>query len=172
MMNQEHIVYNKNDDTFVENEETIVKEASQKTGKFVVNRRKDENLDLVLMHDGEEYVWTIDIDDIEDVFNLFGKSNKFPAEIATNRQGGIKLDQGDVLFGVQRHGYHEYKLDGDKFKTRLHARVVPVDGKDTWVIWTGLKQEMLDDSEDEGLIDITKDRNKKLTLSNKNERDA
>ena len=172
LMNQEHIVYNKNDDTFVENEETIVKEASQKTGKFVVNRRKDENLDLVLMHDGEEYVWTIDIDDIEDVFNLFGKSNKFPAEIATNRQGGIKLDQGDVLFGVQRHGYHEYKLDGDRFKTRLHARVVPVDGKDTWVIWTGLKQEMLDDSEDEGLIDITKDRNKKLTLSNKNERDA
>ena len=172
LMNQEHIVYNKANDTFEDNEEMIVKDASQKTGKFVVNKREDNNLDLVLMYEKDRYIWTIDIDDIEDVFNLFGKSNKFPAEIATNSQGGTKLDEGEVIFGVQRHGYHEYKLDGDKFKTRLHARVVPVDGKDTWVIWTGLKQEMLDDSEDEGLIDITQDRNKKLTLSNKNERDA
>jgi hypothetical protein len=45
---------------------------------------------------------------------------------------------------------------------------VPIDGEDSWVVFTGIKQEMLDSSEDDGLIDITKDRNKKLTLSNVN----
>jgi len=120
------------------------------------------------MYDDMTFGWTIDIDNDEDIFNLFGKSNKYPAEISTNLQNGYKLDEGDVEFGVQRHGYHEYRLDGDKFKTRLHARVVPIDGEDSWVVFTGIKQEMLDSSEDDGLIDITKDRNKKLTLSNVN----
>tara|TARA_Y100001972_G_C7608967_1_gene305227 strand:- start:454 stop:1182 length:729 start_codon:yes stop_codon:yes gene_type:complete len=165
MMTQEQFVYDKMKDTFEENEEVIVKDASQKMGKFVVNKREDDNLDLILMYDDMTFGWTIDIDNDEDIFNLFGKSNKYPAEISTNLQNGYKLDEGDVEFGVQRHGYHEYRLDGDKFKTRLHARVVPIDGEDSWVVFTGIKQEMLDSSEDDGLIDITKDRNKKLTLS-------
>jgi hypothetical protein len=168
MMNQNHFIYDKTRDTFEENEEVIAKDATQKMGKFVVNKRKDDNLDLVLMYDDMTFGWTIDIDNDEDIFNLFGKSNKYPAEISTNLQNGYKLDEGDVEFGVQRHGYHEYRLDGDKFKTRLHARVVPIDGEDSWVVFTGIKQEMLDSSEDDGLIDITKDRNKKLTLSNVN----
>ncbi len=166
MMNQNHFVYDKAKDTFEENEEVIAKDATQKMGKFVVNKRKDDNLDLVLMYDDMRFGWTIDIEDTEDIFNLFGKSNKYPAEISTNLQGGDKLDEGEVEFGVQRHGYHEYRLNGDKFKTRLHARVVPIDGEDSWIVFTGIKQEMLDSSEDDGLIDITKDRNKKLTLSN------
>ena len=166
MMSQNHFVYDKTKDTFEENEEVIAKDASQKMGKFVVNKRKDDNLDLVLMYDDMRFGWTIDIEDTEDIFNLFGKSNKYPAEISTNLQGGDKLDEGEVEFGVQRHGYHEYRLNGDKFKTRLHARVVPIDGEDSWIVFTGIKQEMLDSSEDDGLIDITKDRNKKLTLSN------
>jgi len=168
MMNQEQFVYDKTKDTFEENEEVIAKDATQKMGKFVVNKREDDNLDLILMYDDMTFGWTIDIDNDEDIFNLFGKSNKYPAEISTNLQNGYKLDEGDVEFGVQRHGYHEYRLDGDKFKTRLHARVVPIDGEDSWVVFTGIKQEMLDSSEDDGLIDITKDRNKKLTLSNVN----
>ena len=166
MMSQNHFVYDKAKDTFEENEEVIAKDATQKMGKFVVNKRKDDNLDLVLMYDDMRFGWTIDIEDTEDIFNLFGKSNKYPAEISTNLQGGDKLDEGEVEFGVQRHGYHEYRLNGDKFKTRLHARVVPIDGEDSWIVFTGIKQEMLDSSEDDGLIDITKDRNKKLTLSN------
>jgi len=166
MMNQNHFVYDKAKDTFEENEEVIAKDATQKMGKFVVNKRKDDNLDLVLMYDDMRFGWTIDIEDTEDIFNLFGKSNKYPDEISTNLQGGDKLDEGEVEFGVQRHGYHEYRLNGDKFKTRLHARVVPIDGEDSWIVFTGIKQEMLDSSEDDGLIDITKDRNKKLTLSN------
>ena len=53
---------------------------------------------------------------------------------------------------------------GDKFETRLHFRVVPVDEQNKWLAWTGYKQTMLDDEEDEGLWDIYNDRHKKLTM--------
>ncbi len=33
------------------------------------------------------------------------------------------IDEGDVELGVQRHGYHEYFLEGNKFETKLHFRV-------------------------------------------------
>ena len=74
------------------------------------------------------------------------------------------LDKGEIELGVQRHGYHEYRINGDRFDTRLHFRVVPVDGEDTWVVWTGYKQEMLDKKENEDLWDISQDRFKKLTM--------
>ena len=66
--------------------------------------------------------------------------------------------------GVQKHCYHEYKLEGDKFDTRLHLRVIPVKKQDTWLAWTGIKQKMLERSDDEGIWDITEDRYKKLTM--------
>ena len=36
--------------------------------------------------------------------------------------------------------------------------------QDKWVVWTGVKQKMLDTKEDEGIWDITEDRFKKLTM--------
>ena len=65
--------------------------------------------------------------------------------------------------GVQRHGYHEYALDGNKFETRFHVRVIPIDGKDVWLAWTGIKQEMVEPESDEGIWDITQDKNASLT---------
>jgi hypothetical protein len=109
-------------------------------------------------------VWIIDIKDSEDIYNLFGKSGKFPAQIGERSQPSKLLDKGALTLGVQKHGYHEYKLDGDKFKTRLHFRVVPVQDQDKWIVWTGVKQKMLDTKEDEGIWDITEDRFKKLTM--------
>ena len=55
-------------------------------------------------------------------------------------------------------------MEGDKFETRLHLRVVPIDEKDTWITWTGKKQTMLNENEDKGIWDITEDRYKKLDL--------
>ena len=46
----------------------------------------------------------------------------------------------------------------------MHFRVVPVNEEDTWLVWTGYKQEMLDSKEDEGIWDLSKDRFKKLTI--------
>ena len=74
------------------------------------------------------------------------------------------LDSGELIFGVQRDGYHEYRMEGDKFQSRIHFRVVPLDEKKSWIVFTGKKQEMLEDSSDEGIIDITKDKYSNLQL--------
>ena len=74
------------------------------------------------------------------------------------------MDKGKIELGVQKDGYHEYRINGDKFETRLHFRVVPVKEQDKWLVWTGFKQEMLDSSEDKGLWDISEDSHKKLTM--------
>ena len=41
---------------------------------------------------------------------------------------------------------------------------MPVNEEDTWLVWTGVKQKMLDADKDEGIWDITEDRHKKLTM--------
>ena len=67
------------------------------------------------------------------------------------------LDKGSIELGIQRNGYHEYRLDGDKFQTRIHFRVVPLEEKKSWVAWTGKKQEMLDDKSNPNKWNITED---------------
>ena len=149
---------------FTSSNSLIKEEEDNKKGTFKLYKRKDENLDLIINYKGKELIWTIDIDKEKDIFNLFGKANKYPAEIARNSNVKDIVDKGEILIGVQKHGYHEYKLLGDKFETRLHFRVVPVDEQNKWLAWTGYKQTMLDDEEDEGLWDIYNDRHKKLTM--------
>ena len=150
---------------FTYNNLHISKETKEEdVGKYMLYLRKDKNINLVIDYKDKTMAWTIDIEDAEDIFNLFGKAGKFPAEITNNIDREELLDKGEIELGVQRHGYHEYRINGDRFDTRLHFRVVPVDDKDTWVVWTGYKQEMLDKKENEDLWDISQDRFKKLTM--------
>jgi len=137
-------------------------------GKFVIKRREDENIDFIIEYKDKRNAWTIEIEDSEDIFNLFGKSGKYPAIVAKNLDSGKTLDKGELLLGVQKQGYHEYKLNGDKFDTRIHIRVLPVDEKNTWLAWTGKKQEMLPLDEDEKLWDITKDKYANLEFPKEN----
>ena len=65
---------------------------------------------------------------------------------------------------MQRNGYHEYFLNGDKFDTRLHYRVVRIKGEDRWVAFTSVKQSKVDSKTDEGIWDVNDDSNKKLLL--------
>ena len=150
--------------TYTENPVMITKKDESKQALYKLSIREDDNLELVITYKDEDMVWIIDIKDSEDIYNLFGKSGKFPAQIGERSQPSKLLDKGALTLGVQKHGYHEYKLDGDKFRTRLHFRVVPVQDQDKWVVWTGVKQKMLDTKEDEGIWDITEDRFKKLTM--------
>ena len=66
--------------------------------------------------------------------------------------------------GVQRHGYHEYILTGNKFDTKFHVRVIPVEGKDRWLAWTGIEQTPVDPETDDGLWDIREDKDFKLKI--------
>jgi hypothetical protein len=149
------------------NDKVIIKDATQKSkeGRYKLYVRKDDNLDLVIEVNDITMAWTIDIEDNEDIYNLFGKAGKFPAQMSSKTQKEKLLDKGKILLGVQKHGYHEYKIDGNKFKTRLHFRVVPVKGEDKWLVWTGYKQKMLDADEDMGIWDIHEDRHKNLGMA-------
>ena len=74
------------------------------------------------------------------------------------------IDSGELIFGVQKDGYHEYRLDGKKFQTRMHFRVVPLEEKQTWVAWTGTKQTMLDKDSNENVWQLSEDKYSNLEL--------
>jgi len=167
LIRQEDIIYHSSDNLFSANEEVIAKQnkINPKEGSFTIQEREDKNLDFIINVGDKLMAWVFDLESTSDIYNLFGKSGKFPAKILnSNVKKGKVVDSGKLILGVQKHGYHEYKLEGDKFDTRLHLRVVPIDDKDTWITWTGKKQRMLDTKEDEGIWDILEDRNKNLTL--------
>jgi hypothetical protein len=170
---QKLLAWMKNQDAFVflspnkfdVSPENIEKdEDAELTGEFEIRQRDDGNLDFIIMTEKDKMAWLIDLDKPEDIFDLFGKSGKFPAMVSEKVDSTKVIDSGELIFGVQRDGYHEYRMEGDKFQTRIHFRVVPLDEKKSWIVFTGKKQEMLDDSSDEGIIDITKDKFSNLEL--------
>ena len=101
--------------------------------------------------------WTIDIENEEEMFDLFGAAGKYPAEVAKTVDKGKIIDSGKIRLGIQRDGYHEYFLEGNKFETKMHYRVIKIDGKDM-AIWTGFKQEPADKEGDKGKWNIYQDR--------------
>tara|TARA_R100000995_G_scaffold84082_1_gene61695 strand:+ start:5626 stop:8142 length:2517 start_codon:yes stop_codon:yes gene_type:complete len=133
-------------------------------GNFKLYLRDDENLNLVIKLKNESLNWLIDLEKDDDIFALFGKANKYPAQVAQNLSKKQVIDSGKIKLGVQRTGYHEYFLEGNKFETKMHFRVIEVDGKEMWLAWTGYKQEPADKEGDSGLWDIYEDRYSKLEL--------
>tara|TARA_R110000822_G_scaffold212835_4_gene348212 strand:+ start:14634 stop:17102 length:2469 start_codon:yes stop_codon:yes gene_type:complete len=146
---------------------TEIQKETEPTAQFKVYSRKDGNLDFIVNYKGENLSWYIDLDSDDDIFSLFGKATKFPAEISTNISKEKLIDSGDVEIGVQRHGYHEYILNGNKFETKLHFRVVPVKGEEMWLAWTGYEQKPVDKDTDEGIWNIYEDKYKDLKYKNK-----
>ena len=139
-------------------------EEEQLTGEYEVRQRDDGNIDFIIETEDDRMAWLIDIEKPTDIYELFGKSGKYPAMVSEKIDSTKVLDKGELIFGVQRHGYHEYRMEGDKFQSRIHFRVVPLDEKKSWIVFTGKKQEMLDDSSDEGIINIKQDKFSNLEL--------
>jgi hypothetical protein len=135
-----------------------------RSGQFKLYARKDENLNLAILLEDKTMIWNIRINSVDDVFNLFGKSKKFPAQVEENVDKTKLIDEGDITLGVQRHGYHEYFLEGNKFESKLHFRVVPMEGEEYWVAFTSVKQTPVEEKTDDGVWDIYADKNKKLTF--------
>jgi hypothetical protein len=153
------ILYDPKKKSFKADKSILMKES---VGQFKIIRKEDGNVDLVIDADKMRNVWTIRLEDSEDIYDLFGKSGKYPAIVGEYSGEGKTLDEGKLTFGMQKHGYHEYKIIGDKFETRMHFRVVPVNEKRAWLTWTGKKQDMLDYKGDSDLQDISKDKYKDL----------
>lgn len=133
-------------------------------GEFKIYDREDGNLNIIMSLGDESINWLVDIENSEDIFDLFGKAGKFPAEVAETSQRDKVVDSGKVELGIQRHGYHEYFLEGNKFQTKFHVRYVPVRNKKMWLAWTGYKQTPANKDGDEGLWDIREDKFSKVKI--------
>lgn len=133
-------------------------------GKFKLYLRDDDNLNIVMKLGDESINWMIRLDSKDDIFELFGKAGKFPAIVAKNISKRKVIDSGDVKLGVQKEGYHEYFLDGNKFETKLHVRMLEVKGKRMWLAWTGYEQKPADTDSDKGVWNIYEDKFSSLKL--------
>lgn len=133
-------------------------------GEFKLYSREDDNVTLAIKLKTENMFWTINIEDEEELFDLFGAAGKYPAEVAKTVPKGKLIDSGKIRLGIQRDGYHEYFLEGNKFETKMHYRVIEVDGESMWLAWTGFKQEPADKDGDKGKWNIYEDRYNKLPL--------
>tara|TARA_Y100000401_G_scaffold76798_1_gene62523 strand:- start:1347 stop:3206 length:1860 start_codon:yes stop_codon:yes gene_type:complete len=150
------------------NPDVIVKEyktpEKYRKGNFKLYLRKDENLNLTFQLGEEVIGWEIQIDSIDNVFDLFGKAGKYPARIQETVSKEKLIDKGSVELGVQRHGYHEYILKGEKFDTKLHLRVVPLKDQKQWIAFSSFVKEPVEPSTDDGIWDIREDENKDLSF--------
>tara|TARA_R100000388_G_scaffold95004_1_gene85189 strand:- start:5278 stop:7401 length:2124 start_codon:yes stop_codon:yes gene_type:complete len=147
------------------NEITIDDSVLQKSqAQFKVYLRKDGNLNFSVNYKDELLMWTIDLETDDDIFALFGKAVKYPAEISEQQDTHQLIDEGDVTIGVQRHGYHEYILNGNKFETKLHFRVVDYEGEKVWIAFTGYEQKPVDKDTDDGLWNIYEDKYRTIKL--------
>jgi len=135
-------------------------------GEFKLYSREDDNLNLSISVGDETMHWYIEIGEENNLFDLFGKAGKYPAEVAKNISKEKVIDSGKIGLGLQRHGYHEYFLKGNKFETKLHIRVLPVKDKKMWLAWTGFKQKPAKKDDDEGIWNIYEDRFNELTIPN------
>ena len=160
------------DDDKIMQEEEILKEyktpKNLQEGQFKLYSREDNNLTFAIKLDEETMFWTIELDNQKEMFDLFGAAGKYPAEISKNIEQGKVVDSGKLRLGVQKDGYHEYFLEGNKFETKLHIRVIEVDNKRMWLAWTGYKQEPADTKSDEGKWNIYEDKYNELPLPNEN----
>ena len=154
-------------DAILQNEEIIKQYKTPKEyqeGNFKIYAREDNRVHLSIKVEDEVMHWTIDLENEEELFDLFGAAGKYPAEVSKNVERGKVIDSGKIKLGVQKDGYHEYFLEGNKFETKLHIRVIPVKGERMWLAWTGYKQKPADTDSDTGKWNIYEDRYNKLPI--------
>jgi len=147
--------------------DTMMKDEIRNDDTFKIYKREDGNLNVVLDIKDDKMAWTIRLDEDKNIYDLFGKSGKFPAVISDDVDEHKLIDEGELIVGIQKHGYHEYKIIGDKFETRLHFRVIPIKEQKSWLVWTGKKQEMLPESKEEGIVNIKEDKYHSLSFPKK-----
>ena len=135
-----------------------------RNGEFKIYLRKDSNINIVMKLGDDSINWLVDLQDEEELFDMFGKAGKYPAEVAKTFDREKVIDSGSVELGVQRHGYHEYFLKGNKFETKLHIRVIPVKGNKMWLAWTGFEQKPVEKDTDDGIWNIYEDKNNDLRI--------
>jgi hypothetical protein len=147
-------------DPDIETDNLMMSKADYTKGTYELWRRKDEDLNLAIELEDRKLIWRIKQENVDDIFSLFGKADKFEAQVDKTLDRFKMLDSGKIKLGSQRDGYHEYFLSGDLHDGKMHFRIVPIDNKDTWVTWTGYEQTPTDEESDKGVWDIDVDKYK------------
>tara|TARA_R110002012_G_scaffold138417_1_gene293628 strand:- start:896 stop:3418 length:2523 start_codon:yes stop_codon:yes gene_type:complete len=177
MKQRDGISYDEKDKKLLADEDKIMQESDilkeyktpkeYREGNFKIYLRDDDNLNFVIKLKDESINWLIDLENSDDIYELFGKAGKFPAMVARNISKRKTLDEGKIKLGVQKDGYHEYFLEGNKFDTKFNIRRVRAEGKEMWLAWSGYKQSPADAKNDSGLWNIYDDRYNELPLPEK-----
>ncbi len=163
------VLYNKDRQKFYHDDKTLVKDPED-IGKMEENtyeiwRREDGDLNFIYNIKEKTFAWRIEQDKVEDMYELFGKAERFLAEYDKEPQKDKKVDEGTIKIGSQRDGYHEYFLKGKMYSGKIHFRIVKIMEEDKWIVFTGYKEEPTDKDSDEGLWDISEDKYINITFS-------
>ena len=160
------ILYNKQSDSFSYDNKVLVKDDEPlikvDENKYEIWKREDGDLNFIYNVKDKQLSWRIEQKDTSDIYELFGKAGKYRTQLESKTDMHKLLDKGTLKLGAQRNGYHEYLIDGKMYNGKFHIRVVPVDGEDTWVSWTGYETRPTDEDSDEGMWNITQDTYKSL----------
>jgi len=134
--------------------------------KYELWKREDGDLNFMYKIKDRNFTWRIEQDSPSDLYKLFGKADKFLAQLDKKPDTHKLVDKGELELGAQRDGYHEYLLDGKMYNGKFHFRVVPIDDENKWVAWTGYETKPTDESSDEDMWNIEADKHKSITYSN------
>ena len=138
-------------------DEDVLTKAETRNGEFELWITDSGYLHFVIIYKGRKMAWEIRVSGDEQIYDFLGESGKYPCKQITKPETDNLLERGPMILGAQRKGYHEYILNGEEVKTKLHCRYLPVKGKEMWLAWTGYETKPAPKSSDSGLINIYED---------------
>lgn len=130
----------------------------EKKAEFTLWLGKNEKIYLIIKHEDFENNWEVDIESKENIYDFLGEAGKYPVRLVSTVEDDMLIDKGNLMLGAQRHGYHEYILNGEDIKSKLHIRFLPVKGEKMWLAWTGYETEPTPESSDDGMNDARGDK--------------
>ena len=136
----------------------VLNKMSEKEAEFMMWLGKDEKIYFTIKHEDFENNWAVDIESKDNIYDFLGEAGKYPVELVSTVQDDMIIDKGNLMLGAQRHGYHEYILNGKDVQSKLHIRYLPVKDEKMWLAWTGYETEPTPESSDDGLNDARADK--------------
>ena len=107
----------------------VLNKAESRNAEFELWITDSGYLHFVIIYKGRKMAWEIRVSGDEQIYDFLGESGKYPCKQITKPETDNLLERGPMILGAQRKGYHEYILNGEEVKTKLHCRYLPVKGK-------------------------------------------
>ena len=139
-------------------DDKVLAKMEEKEAEFMMWLGKDEKIYFTVKHEDFDNNWAVDIESKDNIYDFLGEAGKYPVELVSVIQDDMLIDKGNLMLGAQRHGYHEYILNGKDIQSKLHIRYLPVKEEKMWLAWTGYETKPTPEDSDEGLNDARADK--------------